>query len=80
MSKTRFKRPKNWRSKPLTPEAVEGFKSKDSRQQRRARNFAREWWNWLVHRHRDGSISSAPRDEHGIMPRRIRRAIARQRA
>jgi hypothetical protein len=34
--KNRFKRPKLWRSKPETPEAIEGFKPKDSRQQRRA--------------------------------------------
>lgn len=76
MSKTRFKRPKLWRSKPLTPEAVEGFKSKTTRQTNRADIRAKTWRNWRCTRDRFGRLDQAPRDDNGVIGRRTRRSIA----
>lgn len=69
MSESRFKRPKLWRANPETPEAVVGFESKDSRQQRRARLRKSEWEKFSGER--------ALRDDGGIIARRVRRDIAR---
>ena len=66
MSKTRFKRPKGWKAIPRTPEAVEGFKSKDSRQQRRARARA--------------SAFAQLTEQFSGEPRKIRRSMAFARA
>jgi hypothetical protein len=79
MSKTRFNRPENWHSKPLTPEAVEGFESRDSRQQRKARAFAAEWKEWRIYDNGPKRPKSGPMDENGFMSRRVRRSIARSR-
>lgn len=77
MSKTRLRRPPGWRSKPQTPEAIEGFKSKPSRQSNRADVRAAAWKKWRCQTDRAGRIETAPRDDHGVMSRRTRRSIAR---
>jgi hypothetical protein len=58
----------SWRAVPRSPEAVEGFKSKDSRQQRRARRRAQSWARM--------SGENALRDEGGIIRRSTRRSMS----
>lgn len=60
----RVNRPNHgWHAKPLTPEAIEGFKSKDSRPQRRRRKFEAKMEHVNVN--------------FGFEPRHARRGIAR---
>lgn len=54
----------------------EGFKSKMTRQRRRADTRASAWNRWRCFADRSGRLNEAPRDDCGVMPRRIRRSIA----
>lgn len=49
----------------------------DSRQQRRAQRRAAEWYRWKCDL---SETPIGPTDEHGVIPRRIRRKIALRRA
>ncbi len=76
MSKTRFKRPKPWVSRPQNPDAVVGWRNKPTRQQRRAETRNLAWSKWRCFVDRNGRIEQAPRDDSGLMSRRTRRSIA----
>ena len=47
-----------------------------TRQQRRHEARIEVWAEWKVQRNPDGTVNSAPHDDHGILPRRKRRSIA----
>lgn len=68
MSANRFKRPRNWKmSRPANPE-----KPVITRQLKRHYLRIKSWVEWMV------TPQRAPQDENGIMPRRVRRSIARE--
>jgi hypothetical protein len=51
-----------------------------TRQQRRYAARQLEWRQWRTYAGKDGRILSAPRDDRGVMSRRVRRSIALARA
>jgi hypothetical protein len=64
------------RMTPRTPEGTEGLKNKGSRQQRRHDARVAAWGRWRCQLTNDGRIGAGPRDDKGVMPRRVRRSIA----
>lgn len=55
-----------------------GLKEESTRQLRRAECRQIAWHKWRCFRGPQGEIDQAPRDDRGVIPRRIRRSIALQ--
>ena len=66
MSASRFKRPRNWKSSARLAEP------RMTRQLRRQFLRIKSWMEWRC------SETNAPRDDSGVMKRKVRRAIARE--
>jgi hypothetical protein len=66
MSASRFKRPRNWKSSARLAEP------RMTRQLRRQFLRIKSWMEWRC------SPTNAPRDESGVMKRKVRRSIARE--
>jgi hypothetical protein len=68
MSASRFKRPRGWKmARPANPEPPRA-----TRQLRRQFLRIKSWADWKCYADR------APRDDSGVMSRKVRRSIARE--
>ena len=63
-------RDRHWRN-------VSGADDPQTRQRRRADCRASAWHKWKCFKGPQGEIDQAPRDDRGVIPRRVRRSIAK---